>query len=215
MAAKADTDMEVHKGMDAPMIFQRLNEAFKKVLDKTFEQLPFDDFAAGFGLEMSGRQRDLLFDVYTQFVAMMRSNTEEEFNVIVFQSDLADRLVGLSALVEAQPEDSGGVAHAAHPPSVLMRAQRIAEKDEERARLEGRLADLDKENDALRPQVHAKQDGVAHAAADLRARKARTAAMTSTLANPSNAGRGGADLRERKAKAAAMTSTLPSNAVRA
>lgn len=26
MAAKADTDMEVHKGMDAPMIFQRLNE---------------------------------------------------------------------------------------------------------------------------------------------------------------------------------------------
>lgn len=45
-------------------------QAFKTLLDKTFESVPFDDFLGFFGRDFSETHRDYLFDLYSRSSAI-------------------------------------------------------------------------------------------------------------------------------------------------
>jgi hypothetical protein len=72
---------------------------------------------------MAGRHRDYLFDLYSQFVSMTRSNTEEEFGVIVFQTDLEEKLTALQvSAAQAAPARGRSLARSARVSPLLTRA---------------------------------------------------------------------------------------------
>eukprot|EP00960_Hanusia_phi_P028804 747600-Hanusia_phi.AAC.1 len=115
-------------------------QAFKKVLDKTFEEIPFEAFLEEFGEECAAKHRDYLFELYNQLISMARSNTEvsallraqsmsdcslqEEFGVIVFQADLEDKLARLQSMIASQPEAGGGVTVSELSPEDVARKSR-------------------------------------------------------------------------------------------
>ena len=51
-------------------------QAFRKLLEKTFDEFTFEEFASEFGGEFSHQHRDYLLDLYAQFVQTTRSNSE-------------------------------------------------------------------------------------------------------------------------------------------
>eukprot|EP00961_Rhodomonas_salina_P083790 1125967-Rhodomonas_salina.2 len=78
---ETDAEMQQAQNMqqtvaDERLRLRRLHEAFKKVLDKTFEEMPFETFIQQFGEEFAALHRDYLFDLYSQLISMTRSNAE-------------------------------------------------------------------------------------------------------------------------------------------
>uniref|UniRef100_A0A6T8KYQ2 Uncharacterized protein n=1 Tax=Hemiselmis andersenii TaxID=464988 RepID=A0A6T8KYQ2_HEMAN len=169
--------------MAAPVRYQRMQEAFKKLLDKTFDEFTFDEFADEFGQEFKAQHRAYLHDLYSQFVQTTRSNSELEFDEIVFQNDLKEKLSGLERLIERQPEGTCGVSTAERMPSDVVRGATMKIKGEEKERLTKWLSELDKENDALRPLVEDRLSKVVAATSSLRAKKGTFDAMLSAAQN--------------------------------
>mmetsp|Transcript_9849 Transcript_9849/g.19180 ORF Transcript_9849/g.19180 Transcript_9849/m.19180 type:complete len:172 (+) Transcript_9849:54-569(+) len=155
----------------APVRYERMKEAFKKLLDKSFDEFTFEEFASEFGPEFGRTHRDYLLDLYSQFVQTTRSNSELEFEEIVFQNDLKEKLMGLERLIERQPEGSCGVSTAEKMPADVVRGATMKIKGEEKERLTKWLAELEKENDVLRPQVEQKLAEVTKVSSNLRVRK--------------------------------------------
>ncbi|EKX33882.1 hypothetical protein GUITHDRAFT_119927 [Guillardia theta CCMP2712] len=167
---------------DLRIRLRRLHEAFKKVLDKTFEEIPFETFLEEFGEECSTKHRDYLFELYNQLISMTRSNTEEEFGVIVFQADLEDKLARLQSMIASQPEAGGGVTVSELSPEDLARKSRMDVKNAEKKRLVEMLAALDQDNDQLRPKFQSMFQEVTEAQAALRMRKESMATMLTACA---------------------------------
>eukprot|EP00802_Teleaulax_amphioxeia_P027289 Tamp_28587.p1 GENE.Tamp_28587~~Tamp_28587.p1 ORF type:complete len:168 (+),score=50.02 Tamp_28587:273-776(+) len=160
-----------------------LAQSFTTMLEKTFEAVPFEDFQACFGREFGEKHRDYLFDLYSDLISVTRSNSEEEFGVIVFQADLEEKLARLEELIQQQPESGGGVSLISSTPAQVTRGARMEVKQAEKAKLAEILRELDAKNDVMQPAYLELQKQVSDAAAELRVRK-QSAANILVAANP-------------------------------